>query len=180
MLEPMSLFDAIRSGDANAVREMLASDPTLVSSSKEDGTTAVLWCLYTGHAELVPLFERKLDFFEACATGNQARAIELLNQDASLLAGFSGDGHTGLGLSIFFRHPELARELIARGADVNQASRNAMGVAPIHAAASAGDIDTMRLLIQRGADKNAKQASGHTAMDAAKMNGREDMIALLC
>jgi ankyrin repeat protein len=174
------LFDAIRAGNSEQVRQMLTADPTLASAVHADGTTAVLWCLYTGHAELVPLFQRELNFFEACATGDSTAAIRLLDADPALLSSFSGDGHTGLGLAIFFRHPSLARELIGRGADVNQPSRNAMAVAPIHAAASAGDIETMRLLIEQGADKDAKQASGHTALDAAKMNGRDDMIALLC
>lgn len=169
------LFDAIRNGDREGVQRNLGSDPEL----REDGITPVLWCMYTGHPELVGLFGPELNFFEACATGNSPRAFGLLDQEPSLLRGHSADGHTGLGLAIYFKHPEIARELIQRGADVNQASKNAMGVAPIHAAAAAGDAEMVQLLLQSGADKDAKQASGHTALDSAKMSGREDLIALL-
>ncbi len=158
---------------------MLASDPELASSAKEDGTTAILWCVYTGHAELVPLFHRDLNLFEACATGNFARAAALLDANPSALHEYSGDGHTALGLATYFRHPDIVRELIRRGAAVNQPSRNAMGVTPLHAAAAAGDADLVHFLIQNGADVNARQAGGHTAMDSAKQSGRQDIIALL-
>ncbi|MCU1236545.1 MAG: ankyrin, partial [Candidatus Solibacter sp.] len=49
------LFDAIRQGDAEQVRALLAADPTLAQSRTPEGATPVLWAVYTRHAELAPL-----------------------------------------------------------------------------------------------------------------------------
>src|SRR5882672_6940571 len=63
------LLDAIRSGDADQVRSLLAADASLYGTKTPEGASAVLWSVYTRHADLAPLLlgEREPDFFEACA-----------------------------------------------------------------------------------------------------------------
>src|SRR5260370_31178877 len=95
----------------------------------------------------------------------------MLADNPSLLHAFTPDGFLPAGLAIFFRHPDLARELIERGADVSAAARNAQRVAPVHAAASVGDSASMRLLLERGADPNARQHMGYAPLHAAAANG---------
>ena len=63
--------------------------------------------------------------------------------------------------------------LIAQGADVNGRDRRG-GVTPLMYAAALGSLDTMRLLLDKGADINARSAVGATALmwaaaDAAKV-----------
>ncbi|HJT17623.1 MAG TPA: ankyrin repeat domain-containing protein, partial [Thermoanaerobaculia bacterium] len=82
-------------------------------------------------------------------------------------------------LAIFFRHPELARDLIERGADVNAAANNPQAVAPVHAAAAVRDHATMKLLLERGANPNARQQQGFTAFHAAASHGDILMAKLL-
>src|SRR5439155_23219737 len=77
------------------------------------------------------------------------------------------------------RHPALARELIERGADVNAAAKNPQRVAPVHAAVTVGDFETMRLLLDRGANPNARQESGFTALHGAAGHGDIEMAKLL-
>src|SRR5205814_9753974 len=107
------------------------------------------------------------------------RAFELLDRDPSLLERRSADGFPPVGYAIFFRHPSLARALIERGADVTAAAENAQRVAPVHAAASVGDVETMRLLLERGADANARQHNSFVPLHAAAGNGDLDMARLL-
>ena len=115
----------------------------------------------------------------ACALGDRKRALDLLKRDPSLLQSYSEDGFPALGLAVFFRHPDLARELIERGADVNAAARNPQRVAPVHSAATVQDHATMRLLLQRGADPNARQQLGFTPFHSAASRGDIEMAKLL-
>ena len=112
-------------------------------------------------------------------TGDRKRALDLLKRDPSLLQSYSEDGFPALGLAVFFRHPDLARELIERGADVNAAGRNPQRVAPVHSAATVQDHATMRLLLQRGADPNARQQLGFTPFHSAASRGDIEMAKLL-
>ena len=50
------IFDAIRQGDTAAVQSLLAADPSLHTARNAQGASAVLWSVYTGHADMAPLF----------------------------------------------------------------------------------------------------------------------------
>src|SRR5882724_10828402 len=147
------LFDAIRKGDAAAVATLLDADPSLLTS-RHNGTSPILFAVYNGRTELPRLFlERGAvpAFTEVCALGDTVTALRMLDADPSLLDTYSDDGFPALGLAVFFRHPDLARALIERGADVNASARNAFRVAPVHAAAANRDCATMKFLIDHGA-----------------------------
>jgi ankyrin repeat protein len=175
------LFEAIRTNDAAAVAALLDGDRSLIGA-RQNGVTPVLFAVYNGHAELARLFLDRgavLTFGEACALGDSALAMRMLDGDTALLDAYSEDGFPSVGLAIFFRQPELARALIERGADVNAVARNAFRVAPVHAAASVRDAATMTLLLDRGADANARQQLGYTALHTAAQLGDETIIDLL-
>lgn len=177
----MEFFDAIRNGDAAAVTRLLDADPSLITS-RQNGATPLLFALYTGRAEIVRLLIERgapVSFAEACALGDAGRALQLLERDPALLDRRSEDGYPPLGLAIFFRHPELARTLIERGADVNAAAENAQRVAPLHAAAAVMDRETVRLLLERGADPNARQDLDFAPLHTAAARGDREMVDLL-
>jgi uncharacterized protein len=179
-METDELFDAIRKGDAARVGALLDRDRNLLRAKSGD-TSAILMAGYTGHPEIAQLFVQRgatLSFPEACALGDSS-AMKLLDRDPSLLNAFSEDGYPPVGLAIFFRHPELARQLIERGADVNAAAKNPQRVAPVHAAIAVHDRDTMRLLLERGADPNARQQEGFTPLHSAAAHGDVEMAKLL-
>jgi FOG: Ankyrin repeat len=175
------LFDAIRNGDAASVATLLDDDPSLLTSS-QNGITPILFAVYNGRSELARLFVDRsapLAFGEACALGDTALALRMLDADPSLLDSYSDDGFPAVGLAVFFRHPELASALIERGADVNAAARNAFRVAPVHAAAATRDCAMMKLLLDHGAGVNARQQLGYTALHTAAQLGDAVMLDFL-
>ena len=167
------IFDAIRQGDAEQVKALLAADPSLARTRTPQGASPVLWAVYTRHAELAPVLldGRQPDFFEACALGIAAEANDVNT--------FAPDGFTGLGLACFFGHLEIARQLLDRGADPNLASSNDLHVAPLHSAVTTGSVPMVRLLLARGADPNVEEGSGYTPLHTAAAHGSREIIEML-
>jgi len=167
------LFDAISSGDAGAIEAAL---------TKAGNSSAILLSLYHGRRDLAQtLVDRgaKLTFPEAVALGDAKRVEEMLRSDPSLANAWSDDGYPALGLAIFFRQPDIAHALIERGADVNATARNPQKVAPIHAAATTGNTNMIRRLLEKGADPNARQQMGYVALHTAALHGDRDMAEVL-
>jgi ankyrin repeat protein len=180
-MQENELFDAIRDNDAAAVARLVDADTSLLGA-RQNGITPILFAVYNGHAELAQLFLDRgaaLTFGEACALGRAEVATRMLDADPALLDSYSDDGFPAVGLAVFFRQPELARVLIERGANVNAAARNAFRVAPVHAVAAVRDAAIMQLLIDHGADVNARQQMGYTALHTAAQHGDDVMLDLL-
>jgi uncharacterized protein len=176
------LLDAIREGDAQRVRELLDASPALVRARAPDGASAIQFAVYWGHPEMVALFEQRgalLDIFDASAAGRRERVDLLLDRAPVLARGYSPDGYPPLGLAVFFGHEEVARLLLAHGADVNATSRNSQRVTPLHAAVARRDAAMVRELLKRGADPNAEQAGGFTALHSAAFHGDREIVELL-
>ena len=176
------LFDAISAGDAARVRELVEADATLAGCRNDDGVSARMLALYRRDVELLETLVDsgpELDVFEAAGLGAEERLDELLAHDPSLAQAQAADGFTPLHLAAFFGHPGAARLLVERGADVNAIADNPMQVQPIHSAAAADSVEIVRLLLDAGADANAQQSSGHTALDAARQNGDDELAQLL-
>ena len=178
----MSEFtDAIKAGDAERVAALAEADPSLLRQS-ENNITPILLAIYYNKPDVARVLVGRgapVSFAEACALGDTDRVKAMLAENGELLHSRSSDGFPAAGLPIFFRHSELARFLIEQGADVNAAADNAMRVAPVHAAAAASDIETMRMLLARGADPNAKQQMDYTPLHGAAGRGDVEMAKLL-
>jgi len=146
------LLQAVYRGDQARVDELLSGDP-------------------------------ELDVFEASAVGRVDQLQELLDGDPSLANAWAEDGFQPLGLASFFGHVEAARLLVERGADVNSASRNDMKVAPLHSAAAEKDPETRyelaTVLLEHGADPNARQQDDFTPLMAADQQGDARLRELL-
>jgi ankyrin repeat protein len=175
------LFDAIRKGDAAQVRALIAADPALAAARNADGATPALWSAYTRHPELanIVLAGREPDFFEACALGDLERAMALVARDPKLVDAYSGDGFSPLGLAVFFGHEEIARRLVAAGADVNRPSRNAIRVAPLHSAVESGSLALLDLLLEHGARPDAVEFLEATPLHSAAARGNKEMVERL-
>jgi ankyrin repeat protein len=175
------LTDAIKAGDAERVAALLDADPSVLDQSESD-VTPLLLAVYHGKSDIARLLVdrgAKVSFGEAVALGDTARVKEMLAASPELLHSRTADGYPACGLAIFFRHGELARWLIEQGADVNAVAQNANCVAPVHAAAAVCDRETMRLLLERGADPNARQQLDYTALHGAASRGDIEMAKLL-
>ena len=145
----------------------------------------VLAAIYRGDREEAARLAggKELDVFEAAALGRTERLEELLDADASLANAWADDGFQPLGLASFFGHVDAARLLVGRGAEVNSASRNAMKVMPLHSAAATRDADLRyaiaELLLEAGADPNARQQDDFTPVMAADQSGDTRLRELL-
>ena len=175
------IIEAVKRGDGEAVARLLDADPELLRAS-EKNISAVMLALYHGKPEMARLFVERgaeLTFHEACALGDGERVRAMLTADPSLLNSKSPDGFPAIGLPIFFRQPDVARYLIEQGADVSAPADNPMRVAPVHAAAAACDRETLSMLLERGADANAKQQLDYTPMHTAASRGDIETAKLL-
>ncbi|HEX6099175.1 MAG TPA: ankyrin repeat domain-containing protein [Thermoanaerobaculia bacterium] len=178
----MSEFtDAIKAGDAARVAALLDADASLLTAH-ENNTTPLLLAIYHGKSVIARLLLDRgapVSFPEACALGDEARVQELLAADPSALNMRTADGFPPMPMAIFFGHGALARWLIDRGADVNAPAANPQRVAPVHAAAATCDRETMRILLERGADPNARQQMDYTPLHGAASRGDIEMAQLL-
>jgi ankyrin repeat protein len=120
-----------------------------------------------------------LDVFDAASLGDVDRLRELLDADPSSSTAYSADGFTALHFPAFFGGVECARVLVERGADVDAHGRGWMTGTPLNSAAAGRHADVARLLLDRGADPNARQGSGWTPVHSAAQNGDPDMVVLL-
>jgi ankyrin repeat protein len=122
---------------------------------------------------------------EAAAVGDTARLRELLDGDPELVHAWSPDGAQALHFAAFFGHPDACGLLVERGADVNSHARGFNGVAPINSAAAndAKDNDVCtaiaRLLLEAGADPDAAQGGGATALHSAAAGENAELVRVL-
>jgi ankyrin repeat protein len=120
-----------------------------------------------------------LTVWEAAALGRDAVLEPLLAADDSLVNAFSPDGYLPVALAAFFGHPSAVRLLLAHGAAVHMAARNAMQVQPLHAAVAGRNAEAVAAILERGADPNARQQAGYTPLMGAASSGRGDIADLL-
>jgi len=89
-------------------------------------------------------------------------------------------GYTPLHFAVMGKekHLELAEPLVESGANVNAVARTGL-FRPLHFAANTGNADAVRLLLDAGAEVNARDAQGGTALHAAAKGGHTATVQLL-
>jgi len=73
--------------------------------------------------------------------------------------------------------PEIVRTLLDRGAEIDAPAPN--GTTPLMMAAQYGSEDSVKLLLQRGADPGKRNQKNLSAADFAKLAGRDSLAAQL-
>lgn len=182
MSETRRVFDLIHKGDAAGMRDLLAEDPDAAGARDANGVSALLQAAYRRQAELVRMLREaggELDVFEAAAFGETARLRELLARQPDGAGAFSGDGFTPLHLACFFGQPQAVELLLQGGAPVDCESRNPAKLHPINSAAAARSARSVELLLDHGANVNAAQSGGYTALHSSAHNGDVETVRLL-
>jgi ankyrin repeat protein len=178
-----TFLDAVRGGDLAAVAAQLDADPALAGARDANGATAAQTAGYHGRREVLALLVERgaaLDGFELAMAGELDRLRELIAADPGAVTRRTQDGWTPLHGAAFFAEPEAVRLLLNAGADPRAVGENPMANQPLHAAL-AGRLprEAVALLLDRGADVNAKQHGGYTALHSAAMQGDAEMVQLL-
>jgi uncharacterized protein len=176
------VMDYIRSGDAAGLKELLAGAPSLAEGVDEAGVSLLLQARYRGETELVEIIRAakpSLDLFEAAALGVDARVVELIDAEPYRVSQLAPDGFTALHLAAFFGQPAVAQILVDRDADVNAEADNSSHVNPLHSAVAGRDARCVQILLDAGADVDARQHGGWTPLMAAAEHGDVDIVRAL-
>ncbi|MGA9585280.1 MAG: ankyrin repeat domain-containing protein [Terracidiphilus sp.] len=197
------IHDAARKGDVKKVKELLASNPRLVSDKDKNGDTplhqaalhgqlAVAQILIDAGANVnaknnYPPFIPD-DLNREFATSNHQDPIILLHSQSAdttnelntqgLTTRELKDGYTPLDLAEFAtNHNKMIQLLVAHGADVN--ARSASGATPLFWAVMRDQKDDAKFLLDHGANPNIPDAYGNTILDCALHLGFQSMVGLL-
>ena len=149
-----ALLDAIRSGDPDEVKELLASGAD-ANVKDGEGWTALMLVTVKGHLDVVR---------------------ELLNAGADVHAK-NQKGWTALRFAVSMDDTEALRLLLEAGADVN--AQDAEGDTALMQAAREKSTESLRLLLANGADVNLRNRSGETALKIATSHGYHDIVRAL-
>jgi len=176
------LFAAIGAGDVVLVRAMLEDDPSLSTARDPEGVSALMRARYTfdrGLIEALQSCATQTDLFEAASAGDLDRLTELLAYDPASVDTHSADGFTALHFAAFFGRAEAARLLVNHAADVDAHGTGWMTGTPLHSAASGSHAEVAGVLLEAGADPNARQSGGWTPLHAAARAGDVASVTLL-
>lgn len=199
---------AVRAGDLEMARLLLAAGADAKAANRRGVTPLSLAATNADPAMINALLKAGADakaalpggqtvLMEAAHTGNPQAVQALLAHGADVNARESTYGETALIWAVSENHAAAARVLIEHGAGVN--ARSALlkfpedrfgleGVktilprgnwTPLMYAARQGSLDAARVLVEKGADLNATDPDGTTALVLAIINGHYDTAAML-
>lgn len=153
----LDVFEAAATGQTRRLRDLIATDPSLVNAYNVDGFTPLGLAVFFNRAEAV---NKLLD---------AGTDVNLPSRESMKVA--------PLHSAAAAKRNEIAHVLLARGANVNARAANDM--TPLHEAAANGNAELATLLLEHGADVNAKTTDGKTPLDYAREHNRAEMIELL-
>jgi ankyrin repeat protein len=157
-LQPLSI--AISARNEQIVELLLNRFPNVeIKGSDISGRTPVHWtCTQNTSASL-------------------SKRMFSLCKDLSVLDGY---GYSFLDLACDYGNSNMAEELIAGGTDINQSEpANEGRWKPLYLAARGGHRAIALLLLEKGADINAKIKGGWTALHGAAFRGHSEVVRLL-
>ena len=159
------LVDAAKAGNSTAAISLLTKKID-VNAAEPDGTTALHWAVRNDDTKLVDQLIRAganakaqnrygvTPIALACENGSALVVERLLK--AGVSANTTGPlGETALHLCARTGRPEAVRVLLTNGARVDTIE-NWRGQTPLMWAAAEGNVDAMKMLIEAGADVNAR------------------------
>ncbi|MBZ5625845.1 MAG: ankyrin repeat domain-containing protein [Acidobacteriia bacterium] len=114
---------------------------------------------------------------DAAMRGDKDGVRSLLKQKVDVNAS-QGDGATALHWAAFQDDLEMAKLLLAAGADVKAATREG-AITPLFMACTNGSAAMVEALLKAGADANSTKSNGTTALMIAAASGSADAVKVL-
>lgn len=152
--ETPALVDAVRNGDTDAVRALLA-EVADANQSEADGTTALIWAAYHNHLDSARIL---------VDVGADVNAANDLGATALWAASQNGS-------------QAMVRLLLSAGADPNRALM--AGETPLMVAARSGYPSVVEDLIRAGADPDASGSRDQTALMWAAAESHPEVVRVL-
>ena len=159
--------DSVSEGLDDAVNALLAEFPE-GEGVREARRAAVARYLMAGEQPL----------HIAAREGAVDAAQKILAADARGLSAGDRYGYLPIHLAADTGHAGLVATFAEHGAPVGDQGNSAKW-SPLHFAASRGHVDVVEALLGAGADRDARDGNGRTALDAAFFNGNNEVVALL-
>ena len=176
------LFDAIKAGKTDEVRQLVKQNPSLKQARDASGASAILVAAYNMKPDVVNALlelDAPVDIFEASVLGKVDRINEILKSSPARVSEHAPDGFTPVALAAFFGQPAAVRALIAAGADVKAAAKNALKVQALHAAVAGRNLEIVKAVLDAGADPNGQQQAGFRPIHEAGTNANRALAELL-
>lgn len=176
-----SIHAACGRGDVEEVRRLIAAEPSLVDADDEHGWRPIFHAALWRHEAVVRLLiEAGADLaahdgyvlhYAGEVPGNKA-IVELLVRYGALDAHVRpADDLARQFLAAVFLADVARVEPLLRRHRALATTPDGRGDSPIHHAARNGDTEIVRLLIEHGADVNARNTRGHTVLYCAGGHG---------
>jgi ankyrin repeat protein len=180
------LVPAIRAGDYDTVRQLLAKRAADPNRLLPDGSTALSWAVESQDPQMVRLLlggRAKPDaaanaaagpLLLACEHGN-AEILGLLLDARADARRANSEGVAPLAVCAGTAPPAVLERLLAAGAEVDKADQR--GQTALMWAAAKGRLDNLRLLLAHGAGVNRASANGFTPLFFALKSGKPEVAA---
>ncbi len=153
-VDDVPLIEAVKRGDAAAVRALLAGRVD-VDDSEPDGTTALHWAAHLG----------------------DAASVDLLIDAGADVRVTTRNGATPYSLATYKAHAAVIERLLEAGEDANAVIN---GEPVLMMVARAGDPDAVRVLLRHGADPNVREPiRGQTPLMHAAAEGNVEAMKVL-
>ena len=199
------MLDRISDGRTDLVFELLAQGQP-ANSRTADGTSLIQWCAYYGdvsairqllaHREALDSLGPDLGLNAAAFHGHWRLCQFLMERGADANFAGPGSGETPLHAALSSKRAgqhQVVKVLLQASADPNRATKPGVeteafmrdvrtrGETALHRAAAFANEETIQLLLDSGANREAKDAHGDTPLGWASWYLRPDSILrLLC
>ncbi len=181
-----AFLDAVTKGDVDAVREWLAGNPRLIQAKDEAGRSAFALALLNQQTEIAQLLREsgyEPDLHESALAIDWERFAELAAEDPRAVNRDHPIGGTALYAAAIGGAGSQIWRVYSEGGRPDVAPRGAAGRSAVRAAFEFPDLATAELtaasLLSNGADPNAAQPDGSTALHAAAARGAVDLVEML-
>ena len=173
---------AILAGNGSDFATLLSQDNSLAGLVDSSGVSLLLRSLYVWRLDIMELILQQrssLNIFEAAALGKETVVAQRLALDPTEANSWSPDGMSALHLACIYGHTSVVRLLLDQGANPSAVARDGTAATPLHEAVFRGFADIVILLLGRGADLDAKQNRGWSALHVAAHYGYADLVRQL-
>jgi ankyrin repeat protein len=183
MDETAELFNAIAVNDLATVSRLVDANPALARATNADSLPALRFAKFMRDAVILRTLVEAgppLTIFEAAMVDDTARTRDILGEHPDAIGSYSDDGFTALHFAAYYGSLDAMRILLDGGAPTEAVTTNFLTNMPLHAAvAGAARQEAASILLEHGADVNARQHHGFSALHTPAMLGDRTLAALL-